>query len=125
MSRRTNKSSVKMYRDIQAKQQKNKCVYCSIKMKRGCKTGRPDDDVCTAEHIFPVSRGGSHEPCNIIAACFGCNQARDNYFLSLKQMYNIFKVKGRESIVPLYQEVHSRITGFLNVYIAPRMMIPC
>lgn len=31
---------------------------------------------CTAEHLIPVSEGGTDDPENIVAVCFRCNQAR-------------------------------------------------
>jgi 5-methylcytosine-specific restriction endonuclease McrA len=39
------------------------CAYCG---ERG---GRLECD-----HVTPVSRGGRHDPDNLVAACFGCNR---------------------------------------------------
>lgn len=41
------------------------CVYC------GARGGRLECD-----HVYPVSRGGSHKPSNLAAACFGCNRSK-------------------------------------------------
>lgn len=41
------------------------CEYCG---ERG---GRLECD-----HVVPVSRGGSHDPSNLVTACFRCNRAK-------------------------------------------------
>lgn len=41
------------------------CVYCDAK------GGRLECD-----HITPVSRGGDHEPDNLVTACFSCNRSK-------------------------------------------------
>lgn len=30
----------------------------------------------TLDHVFPMSRGGTHAPGNLVVACFGCNQLK-------------------------------------------------
>ena len=42
----------------------NVCVYCA----------RPDPD--TADHVIPLSKGGSNYPCNLVPACKSCNSSK-------------------------------------------------
>lgn len=44
-----------------------RCVYCGtfLGLERA-----------TLDHVFPLSRGGSHAPGNLVAACPGCNQLK-------------------------------------------------
>jgi len=44
-----------------------RCVYCgtSLGLERA-----------TLDHVFPLSRGGSHAPGNLVAACPACNQMK-------------------------------------------------
>jgi len=30
----------------------------------------------TLDHVIPLSRGGSHQPGNLVAACHACNQRK-------------------------------------------------
>lgn len=43
------------------------CQYC------GAAGGKLECD-----HVFPVSRGGSHDPENLKTACFSCNRSKRN-----------------------------------------------
>jgi len=42
----------------------NKCVYCG------------DTETLTADHIIPLSRGGSNYIDNVVSACFACNNEK-------------------------------------------------
>jgi 5-methylcytosine-specific restriction endonuclease McrA len=44
-----------------------RCVYCG--------TGLDLADA-TLDHVIPLSRGGSHEPGNLVTACQPCNQRK-------------------------------------------------
>ena len=48
-----------------------KCVYCGIETA---------DLHC--DHVFPLSRGGSNELSNLVAACAPCNLDKGNKLLS-------------------------------------------
>lgn len=43
---------------------KGKCYYCGQKQK------------LTIDHIIPLARGGTHEKCNLVAACGPCNSSK-------------------------------------------------
>lgn len=42
----------------------NRCVYCG------------SSENLTADHMIPLSRGGSDWPANIVPACLRCNQSK-------------------------------------------------
>ena len=44
-----------------------RCVYC------GAGLGL---DNATLDHVIPLSRGGSHQPGNLVSACHACNQLK-------------------------------------------------
>jgi 5-methylcytosine-specific restriction endonuclease McrA len=44
------------------KENQNKCVYC----------GRSKVKL-TMDHVIPISKGGKHEPSNVLPACLSCN----------------------------------------------------
>ena len=46
------------------KSAKGKCYYCGLKRK------------LTIDHIIPLARGGTHEKCNLVAACGACNSSK-------------------------------------------------
>jgi hypothetical protein len=47
----------------------NCCQYCG------------SGEELTADHVHPVSRGGSHETSNLVACCLTCNRKKSNKFL--------------------------------------------
>ncbi|WP_461152356.1 HNH endonuclease [Saccharopolyspora tripterygii] len=47
----------------------HRCAYC----------GSPDD--IEIDHVIPVTRGGLHEPGNVIPACRPCNRDKGNQLL--------------------------------------------
>jgi 5-methylcytosine-specific restriction endonuclease McrA len=51
------------------KRDNHQCQYCgrSVNMSTG-----------TVDHVVPVSRGGRHEWTNVAAACWKCNNKKDN-----------------------------------------------
>ena len=40
------------------------CAYCGAL------------DNITIDHVMPLSRGGKHEPANLVAACYSCNSSK-------------------------------------------------
>lgn len=48
----------------------NRCAYCGAEGK------------LAQDHVVPVSRGGAHEPSNIVPACKPCNSSKCNKLLS-------------------------------------------
>jgi 5-methylcytosine-specific restriction endonuclease McrA len=50
----------------QYKRQKGKCYYCSIKLGKEYH----------ADHVVPLSRGGSNDISNIVLACPFCNESK-------------------------------------------------
>lgn len=44
-----------------------RCVYCGIGLGL---------ENATLDHVIPLSRGGSHHPGNLVAACQSCNQRK-------------------------------------------------
>jgi hypothetical protein len=51
------------------------CAYCS-------KTFAPYASGITADHIVPLSRGGSNEMDNLTACCLPCNSSKSDRLLS-------------------------------------------
>jgi len=49
-------------------QQKGCCHYCGVYMKNRFEV----------DHYIPLSRGGTHEPGNIVLACMPCNRSKGN-----------------------------------------------
>ncbi len=45
------------------------CHYCGrpMTLDRG-------NRMATLDHVLPLSRGGTHDPDNLVAACYRCNQ---------------------------------------------------
>lgn len=56
-------------------QQKWLCAYCGLPMSKRRYPWHPER-VATLDHVLPVSRGGRNQRGNLVAACFGCNQAK-------------------------------------------------
>lgn len=44
------------------------CAYC----------GEPTAAL-TMDHVEPLTRGGAHDPANVVAACLACNSSKHNY----------------------------------------------
>jgi 5-methylcytosine-specific restriction endonuclease McrA len=44
-----------------------RCVYCATGLGL---------DLATLDHVYPLSRGGTHDPGNLVAACQRCNQLK-------------------------------------------------
>tara|TARA_B100000401_G_C52810574_1_gene723538 strand:- start:242 stop:898 length:657 start_codon:yes stop_codon:yes gene_type:complete len=58
------------------------CPLCGVKMKKEYL----NRDYCQVEHLFPVSRGGTNKPSNLVLAHRKCNQEKSDkdikeYFL--------------------------------------------
>jgi 5-methylcytosine-specific restriction endonuclease McrA len=51
--------------------QKGRCYYCGVELN-----GKFDVD-----HVFPLSRGGSNDPSNLVIACDFCNSSKNNRLL--------------------------------------------
>lgn len=44
-----------------------RCVYCAARL---------DVREATLDHVYPIARGGSHAPGNIVTACAPCNRLK-------------------------------------------------
>lgn len=44
-----------------------RCVYCATPL---------DQRTATLDHVFPVARGGAHDPGNLVTACGPCNRLK-------------------------------------------------
>lgn len=44
-----------------------RCVYCGTTLGL---------EFATLDHVYPLSRGGTHDPGNLVAACERCNQLK-------------------------------------------------
>ena len=44
-----------------------RCVYCGTALGL---------EIATLDHVYPLSRGGTHDPGNLVAACQRCNQLK-------------------------------------------------
>lgn len=49
------------------------CYYCGCKIHLGEHNLLP---IATLDHMIPLSLGGTDEPHNVVAACWGCNNAK-------------------------------------------------
>lgn len=47
----------------QRQRQRNRCYYCGARLGQDW----------TIDHVIPISRGGSDDPSNLVAACPACN----------------------------------------------------
>lgn len=63
--------------------QQRRCYYCEREMFV-VKAPRFDraDARATTEHVVPVSRGGTNDPANIMAACRRCNAEKGGLLVS-------------------------------------------
>ena len=46
-----------------------KCIYCNTKLTK---------NNVTADHIIPISEGGTNAKVNLVAVCYDCNQERQS-----------------------------------------------
>jgi len=44
-----------------------RCVYCALRL---------DHRSATLDHVFPLARGGAHDPGNLVTACGPCNRLK-------------------------------------------------
>jgi hypothetical protein len=65
LSRDTARAAIPAISKLTAQSRGLRCVYC------GDEDGPFDHD-----HLFPVSRGGSDDPNNIVIACASCNRSK-------------------------------------------------
>ena len=49
------------------KNRKHKCYWCGRTLNKGS---------LTADHLIPLSKGGTHQRTNLVPACYQCNQAK-------------------------------------------------
>lgn len=52
---------------------KFKCCYCDKSLNL---------ETMTKDHVYPISRGGLDDWCNVRASCVSCNNTKDSYTLS-------------------------------------------
>ena len=45
----------------------SRCVYCASLLA---------PDAATLDHVFPIARGGTHDPGNLVTACGRCNRLK-------------------------------------------------
>lgn len=45
----------------------HRCVYCATQLDHG---------TATLDHVFPLARGGAHDPGNLVVACAPCNRLK-------------------------------------------------
>jgi 5-methylcytosine-specific restriction endonuclease McrA len=48
------------------------CQYCGRK---------PPEVVLEVDHIFPVDKGGTNDPSNLVASCYDCNRGKSDKLL--------------------------------------------
>ena len=46
-----------------------RCVYCATHL---------DQRTATLDHVFPLARGGAHDPGNLVVACGPCNRLKSD-----------------------------------------------
>jgi len=59
-----------------------RCAHCGKAL---------DEYTMTVEHIYPISKGGSHDEFNILALCEDCNENKSNFTYSIDDYYNYIK----------------------------------
>lgn len=52
------------------------CHWCKKDMRDDVPEDHPDR--VTLDHVMPISKGGTNDLSNLVAACFACNQERKN-----------------------------------------------
>lgn len=68
-------------RTSRAEAQNWKCCYCGCNMS----TEAGKKHSATLEHVLPVSKGGTDDPSNLVAACSHCNGKRGNKDICLTE----------------------------------------
>jgi len=48
-----------------------RCVYCATHL---------DQRTATLDHVFPLARGGAHDPGNLVVACGPCNRLKGDLY---------------------------------------------
>lgn len=64
--------TVAMLRRRVSAEQNHRCCYCGVRTTD--EPGRPHQ--ATLEHVLPRAHGGKDHYCNVVLACFACNNAR-------------------------------------------------
>lgn len=65
-------------RERLAAEQGHRCCYCGVRFGAWIKHWRPKLTRATIEHIIPRSQGGSDDWENLAAACYRCNDLRQD-----------------------------------------------
>jgi 5-methylcytosine-specific restriction endonuclease McrA len=89
---KTDKMFYKLDREIIWQNQKEKCYYCSKKLKR---------NEITLDHVVPLSKlKYRHAPSNCVVACFSCNQKKSNRtdYRPQKEQWEILLQDGLERL---------------------------
>lgn len=65
------------------------CHWCGIQtVKNPSGTGIQVYNTFTVDHVIPVSQGGTNDRENLVAACYACNQKRNEVdVLNLKELW--------------------------------------
>lgn len=58
------------------RQQGGACFYCTRALRMDRPTRRRPENAATADHLYPVSTGGTNSFTNVVAACRDCNRAK-------------------------------------------------
>ena len=65
-------SRLRAYKTLWHTGEDNCCFYCGERLSRSTRT---------LDHIQPQSRGGTHEPHNLVLCCVPCNQLKGDMLL--------------------------------------------
>lgn len=62
-----------------------RCYYCGCQTKRmgTYREGMECSVMATRDHVIPISKGGTHEPENIVLACQACNTKKRDKMIAL------------------------------------------
>ena len=65
------------------------CYWCGKSLVRAKDaSGIQNHDTATVDHIVPLRRGGKSNDDNLVGACYGCNQRRAAFRITLGEIVN-------------------------------------
>ena len=73
---------------------RKKCWYCGTPLRRS---------TATLDHVLPRSRGGDGTPENVVLACRGCNNRKDDMTVD-EFRWHLFKERGSKEPVVFHGE---------------------
>lgn len=76
----------------------DRCCYCDVEMtfERGKRGDGIKPNRATLEHIYPISRGGSHTFLNSALACHECNTSKNDKTVAEWEVWKAGDLYGRE-----------------------------